>query len=143
MININTDTLQDVMATLESATNSIDQAAAQLQRITTHTNWGCAERTRLNAAIQNNRKEIQRIQSASESFLNTAKSVSNELVSTESTISQMFSSVESALAQSLADPVASTSTNTVVVDSNLKSVFNADTSATSNLSVVNLSSINL
>ena len=44
MINLDTEQLKSLLAQLESANNQIDEAMACLQRVTTHSSWGCAER---------------------------------------------------------------------------------------------------
>ena len=86
MINLDTDQLKNLLAQLESANNQIDEAVSLLQRVTTHTSWGCSERSQINERILQNRQQMQRIQQDSESFLNTTRSVADDFCATENNI---------------------------------------------------------
>lgn len=99
MINLDTDQLKSLLAQLESANNQIDEAMSLLQRVTTHTNWGCSERAQINERILQNRQQMQRIQQDSESFLCTTRAVADDFCATENDISSWFSSVDEAIAK--------------------------------------------
>lgn len=99
MINLDTDQLKSLLAQLESANNQIDEAMSLLQRVTTHTSWGCSERSQINERILQNRQQMQRIQQDSESFLNTTRAVADDFCATENDISNWFSSVDEAIAK--------------------------------------------
>lgn len=99
MINLDTEQLKSLLAQLESANNQIDEAMACLQRVTTHSSWGCAERNTINEHILENRQQMQRVQQESESFLNATRAVADDFCTTENDISNWFSSVDEAIAQ--------------------------------------------
>lgn len=99
MINLDTEQLKSLLAQLESANSQIDEAMVCLQRVTTHNSWGCAERGTINAHIQENRQQMQRIQRNSESFLNTTRAVADDFCSTENRISSWFDSIDEAIAK--------------------------------------------
>lgn len=107
MINLDTDQLKNLLAQLESANNQIDEAMSLLQRVTTHTSWGCSERSQINERILQNRQQMQRIQQDSESFLNTTRSVADDFCATENNISSWFSSVDEAIAKVMSITLAS------------------------------------
>ena len=97
MINLDTEQLKSLLAQLESANSQIDEAMVCLQRVTTHRSWGCTERSTINAHIQENRQQMQRIQRNSESFLNTTRAVADDFCSTENRISSWFDSIDEAI----------------------------------------------
>lgn len=111
MIDIDTEQLQSLMDTLSAANDRIDEAASLLMQITTHTNWNCKERYVINEYTLENRKEIQKLQAASQNFLTAAKSVTNEFIDTESGISEMFSTLEELISRIIANPISSITTN--------------------------------
>lgn len=99
MINLDTEQLKSLLAQLESANEQIDEAMSYLQRVTTHSSWGCAERNTINEHILENRQQMQRIQQDSTSFLQTARAVTDDFCTTENDISNWFSSVDEAIAR--------------------------------------------
>ena len=99
MINLDTEQLKSLLAQLESANNQIDEAMACLQRVTTHSSWGCAERNTINEHILENRQQMQRVQQESESFLTATRAVADDFCTTENDISNWFSSVDEAIAR--------------------------------------------
>lgn len=99
MINLDTEQLKSLLAQLESANNQIDSAMNCLQRVTTHSSWGCAERNTINEHILENRQQMQRIQQDSESFLNATRAVTDDFCAAENDISGWFSSVDEAISQ--------------------------------------------
>ena len=99
MIYIDTDHLQTLVLNLETANRQIDEATNLLLQITTHENWGCAERVQINEYILENRKMIQNLQSKATAFHNIVKQVTDEFVETEDSIGNMFGQLESMLAQ--------------------------------------------
>lgn len=99
MINLDTEQLKSLLAQLESANNQIDEAMACLQRVTTHSSWGCAERNTINEHILENRQQMQRVQQESESFLTATRAVADDFCATENDISNWFASVDEAIAR--------------------------------------------
>ena len=99
MINLDTEQLKSLLAQLESANNQIDEAMACLQRVTTHSSWGCAERNTINEHILENRQQMQRVQQESESFLTATRAVADDFCTTENDISNWFASVDEAIAR--------------------------------------------
>ena len=99
MINLDTEQLKSLLTQLESANNQIDEAMACLQRVTTHSSWGCAERNTINEHILENRQQMQRVQQESESFLTATRAVADDFCTTENDISNWFASVDEAIAR--------------------------------------------
>lgn len=101
MIYLDTDRLQQMVGTLEAANHRIDEATDILMRITTHDDWGCAERHQINDYILKNKNMIQQLQSISGGFYNIMKQVAAEFIETESNIGNLFSDLENVLGKTL------------------------------------------
>lgn len=101
MIYLDTDRLRQMVSTLESANQRIDEATEVLMQITTHDDWGCAERHQINEYILKCRNNIQQLQSTGGSFNNIMKQVAEEFIETENNISSLFAGLEGVLSQTL------------------------------------------
>lgn len=102
MIYIDTERLQEALSALESANNGIDEASHYLLQMTTHNNWGCRERSNINAYIREFRSEIRKLQENCNRFYQTTRSVSDEFIDSENGILNLFSSVEAMISKFLA-----------------------------------------
>lgn len=109
MIYLDTDRLQQMVGTLESANQRIDEATDILMQITAHDDWGCAERHQINEYILKNKTMIQQLQSTGGGFYNIMKQVAAEFVDTESNIGNLFSGLEGVLGKVLSVAVNSIS----------------------------------
>ena len=129
MIDIDTEALQNITAVLEQAAGSIDEAANQLMQITTHENWGCAEKVQINDYALTCRGQIQKLQTVSQNFCQIIREVSQDFVDTEASISGMFENVEKLISEILSVPVSETvmKPRTLSVGSAITSLMNEST----------------
>lgn len=113
MINVDTDRLKEMVRTLDSANRRIDEATNVLMQITTHNNWGCAERHQINDYILQSRKMIQELQGRSDNFYNAMDQLAGQFVETENDIGNMFHNLESVISKILQTTVISVAGNVI------------------------------
>ena len=101
MIVIDTDILKQLVSAASSANQSISEAVNELNRIVSHDDWACKERTRINDYTVSNANRIKAIQNNANSFLSALSTVLGEFESTEDSISSLISGVDSTIADVL------------------------------------------
>ena len=123
MIYLDTDRLRQMVSTLESANQRIDEATEVLMQITTHDDWGCAERHQINEYILKCRSNMQQVQSTGGSFNHIMKQVAEEFIETENNISSLFAGLEGVLSRILS-VVLSGMSGTISADTVIKNAAN-------------------
>ncbi len=113
MILIDTDGLESMVTVLQTANESITEAASILNAVTAHNDWGCKERDALNELIESMKEHIQVLQSSNGGFYSIMRQIASEFVQTESGISALFESVENVLKAIYSSPVATVITGVV------------------------------
>lgn len=112
MINIDTDTLKQLSAAAQTASNELEDAMALLMQVTTHEDWGCQEKVSINQLIDQNRSSISTLRDDTSRFTQAVEQVTEEFVQKESGISSLFESVESVLQAILSTPCETVHTGT-------------------------------
>ena len=111
MINIDTDTLKQCSTAAKSATDQLNDAANIIMQITTHQDWECPNKDKINNYISTNRQLISQLVQDAANFDAVIKTVTDEFVQQESQISSMFEEIEELLASVL--NVATVSTGSI------------------------------
>lgn len=101
MIVVNTTLSLELVQTATSASHTITDALATLNRITTHDDWACKERDTINEYIITNKNRARQLQENMESFLNAIRQSALTFENVEASISDMFSNVDSLLSDIL------------------------------------------
>lgn len=101
VIDIDTLIFKGLVSAASVANDAIDNAVDALNRVSTHNDWGCKEKTAINEYAITNKNKIKKLQENSRGFLNVITQVSNEFETSENSILDMFSSVEILLSGAL------------------------------------------
>lgn len=97
MINIDTDTLKQCSSAAKSATDNLNDAANIIMQITTHQDWVCANKEKINNYILTNRQLMNQLVQDAASFDSTIQTVTDQFVEEESKISNLFEEIEELL----------------------------------------------
>ena len=97
MINIDTDTLKQCSSAAKSATDNLNDAANIIMQITTHQDWVCPNKEKINNYILTNRQLMSQLVQDAASFDSTIQTVTDEFVDAEGKISSMFEEIEELL----------------------------------------------
>ncbi len=98
MINIDTDTLKECSSAASNATAQLNDAANIIMQITTHNDWVCANKDKINGYITTNRQFMMQLVQDAKSFDNAIQQVTDSFVEEESKIGSMFEEIEELLA---------------------------------------------
>ena len=99
MIRIDTDNLKQASSAASSATAALNDAANIILQITTHQDWVCANKEKINGYITTNRSLISALVADAKSFDNAVQVVTDEFVEQESKIGNMFEEIEEELSK--------------------------------------------
>lgn len=100
-IILDTAALAQMVILVSKANDEIDEAAELMNRVVSHNDWTCKERTSISDGIQRCKKSICSLQEANRSFMYAFKRVLSNMTKKEQDISTGFQSVESILAKIL------------------------------------------
>ena len=101
MINIDTDTLKQCSSAAKNATANLNDAANIIMGITTHEDWICATKEKINSYILTNRSLMQALVQDAASFDSAIQVSTDKFVQAESKISSMFEEIEELLSSVL------------------------------------------
>ena len=101
MINIDTDTLKQCSSAAKNATANLNDAANIIMGITTHEDWICANKEKINSYILTNRSLMQALVQDAASFDTAIQNSTDKFVQAESKISSMFEEIEELLSSVL------------------------------------------
>ena len=97
MINIDTDTLKQCSSAAKNATANLNDAANIIMGITTHEDWVCPNKEKINSYILTNRSLMQALVQDAASFDSAIQVSTDKFVQAESKISSMFEEIEELL----------------------------------------------
>lgn len=97
MIKIDTDTLKECSSAAKNATANLNDAANIIMQITTHQDWVCANKDKINNYITTNRQLMAQLVQDAASFDSAIQAVTDDFVSQESQISSLFEEIEELL----------------------------------------------
>ena len=121
MICIDTEALRDAVEAARSASENISYAVEKLQSVTTHDDWVCSNRDKINEYILTNAQVIKQLQENEASFLNNLKFVSERFDETENSLVGKTASVDDAIGAVVAIPINATVVSPVYTASGLAS----------------------
>ena len=104
MIYIDTDTLKQLSHAARAATQELESAENLLRQVTSHWDWGCEEKVRINEYIDSNRSSIIKLRGDAANFTKAVEEVTNEFVQSETGISNLFGGVDGVLSRILSVP---------------------------------------
>lgn len=102
MINVDTETLKQMAALVETANREIDSAAATINKIPSHRDWCCWEKNQIDEYVQTSRKNMKSLQESTENLSSAVKLAMDQFIKKESEIATWFESVEEAISKALA-----------------------------------------
>ncbi len=97
MISLDTELMKQLVESCVTANNNIEDAVAALAGITSHNDWGCKEKTRIDEYTETNKQKIKQLQECSDSFLRVLREVTHDFESTEQSIADMASNVDASI----------------------------------------------
>ncbi len=94
MISLDTELMKTLVEGCVAANNNIEDAVAALAGITSHRDWGCKEKTRIDEYTDTNKNKIKQLQECSGNFLSVLRQVTHDFEETEKSIIDMASDVD-------------------------------------------------
>lgn len=101
MIKINTDTMQELAAAMNSAAQRIEEAKQILDQTVEHDKWTCQERNTINENTKQAQRSAQALMEYSQALARAVQQMADKFSEREQAIAVMFSSVDTVIGKTL------------------------------------------
>lgn len=107
MISIDSDVLRSLTSAANATVSEISAGVEKLQAVTTHDDWNCAERDRINDLITAAKKKIHTLSINTQTYLDLIRQSANRFDEADSNTTKAFQSVQDSLSDffSIKSPV--------------------------------------
>lgn len=113
MIILDTGVLSELVLAASATTEMIDNAVDALNRISTHYDWECKEKSAINEYAVTNKNKIKQLQENTRNFLNVLSQISKEFETEENSLISIMPDLESVISSVIAIPICTDVIGTV------------------------------